>query len=177
MEIRGETTSLERWTDKDNEMVQELGRMLIERHITISCCESCTGGLFAAALTEVPGISQVFDRGLVTYTEKAKMAELGVREETLKRYTVYSGEVATEMAEGLHQKTGSDLCVSVTGIAGPEGGLPGIPVGTIFVGVHYCDETKVVKLSTESKDRAENRRTAARTMFQMARDAVAHAIS
>lgn len=148
-------------------LIRSAGRKLVENHITISCCESCTGGLFAAALTGVPGISSVFDRGLVTYTERAKMEELGVRKETLAAHTVYSAEVAREMAEGLYRKTGSDICVSVTGIAGPDGALPGKPVGTVYIGCCHCGKVQVEMLQTGSCSRSRNRHDAVIAMFRL----------
>ena len=114
----------------NEELVDVVGRLLKEKNITISCAESCTGGLFAGALTDVPGISAVFERGIVTYTNRAKMEELGVSSATLDDYGAVSEETAAEMAEGLAKKTGSDICVSVTGVAGPDPS-EGKPVGLI----------------------------------------------
>ncbi|OLR54891.1 hypothetical protein BHK98_01615 [Hornefia porci] len=148
-------------------LIRSAGRELVERQITISCCESCTGGLFAAALTGVPGISRVFDRGLVTYTERAKIEELGVKKETLEAHTVYSAEVAREMAEGLYRKTGSDICVSVTGIAGPDGALPGKPVGTVYIGCCHCGKIRIEKLETGSRSRSRNRHDAVLAMLRL----------
>jgi len=109
------------------------GNKLIENNITLSCAESCTGGLFADTLIDIPGISAVFDRGLVTYSNRAKMDELGVSAATLGKYGAVSRETAIEMAEGLQKKTGSDICISVTGIAGPDGGTEEKPVGLVYI--------------------------------------------
>jgi nicotinamide-nucleotide amidase len=117
----------------DEEYFQVVGKKLIDRNITFSCAESCTGGLFAMTMTEVPGISAVFDRGFVTYSNKAKMEELGVKSETLEKYGAVSEETAIEMAEGVRKVTGSRLCVSVTGIAGPDGGTEEKPVGLVYI--------------------------------------------
>lgn len=81
--------------------------------------ESCTGGLLAAKLTDVPGISEVFDRAVVTYSNRSKMEQLGVRQETLERYGAVSEETAVEMAVGIRNVSGTDIGISVTGIAGP----------------------------------------------------------
>lgn len=117
----------------DEELYQVVGRKLIEQNISLSSAESCTGGLFAQTMTEVPGISAVFDRGFITYSNKAKMEELGVKAETLEQHGAVSEETAIEMAEGLKKVTGSRLCISVTGIAGPDGGTEEKPVGLVYI--------------------------------------------
>ena len=136
----------------DEELYQVVARKLIDRSISFSCAESCTGGLFAQTMTEVPGISSVFDRGLITYSNKAKMEELGVKAETLDQYGAVSEETAIEMAEGLRKKTGSRLCVSVTGIAGPDGGTEEKPVGLVYIcaildGRQFCKEFRIRNIS------------------------------
>lgn len=151
----------------DEELVQVVGNKLIDRGITISCAESCTGGLFAGALTSVPGISKVFDRGLVTYTCNAKIDELGVKEETLDRYTVYSSQVAEEMAAGLYRKTGSRICVSITGIAGPGGELPGKSAGLIYIGCAADGVTEVKEVHMRNVSREWNRHYAVLSMLDM----------
>ena len=148
-------------------MMKAVCEKLVSRGITISACESCTGGLFASRLTDMPGISAVFDRSLVTYSYRAKMEELGVKEETLRIYTAESYEVAEEMVLGLKEKTGSDVCVSVTGLAGPGGGTDVNPVGTIYIACAYEDKVDVKKLQTGSADRSYNREYAVNEMFRL----------
>ena len=148
-------------------MMKAVCEKLVSRGITISACESCTGGLFASRLTDMPGISAVFDRSLVTYSYRAKMEELGVKEETLRIYTAESYEVAEEMVLGLKEKTGSDVCVSVTGLAGPGGGTDDNPVGTIYIACEYEDKVDVKKLQTGSADRSYNREYAVNEMFRL----------
>ena len=150
---------------EDEELAQAAGKKLLESGLTLSCAESCTGGMLAGALTEVAGISEVFERGIVTYSNRAKMEELGVTEETLKRYGAVSEETAREMASGLAFKTGSDICVSVTGIAGPGGGTEKKPVGIIYIGIWYEGKTRVICLNTGNKSRVWNRRYAVLTML------------
>ncbi len=128
----------------DEELYHVVGRKLIEQNITVSSAESCTGGLFAQTLTEVPGISAVFDRGFITYSNQAKMEQLGVRAETLDQFGAVSRETADEMAEGLKKVSGSRLSIAVTGIAGPDGGTADKPVGLIYI-CAILDEQKVCK--------------------------------
>ena len=107
------------YSTSDEELHEVVGRALIEKNISISSCESCTGGMFAAKLVDVPGISAVFDRGIVTYSNRSKIEELGVSEDVLNKFGPESPEVAAEMALGLARITGSRLCISSTGVAGP----------------------------------------------------------
>lgn len=106
---------------------------LKKHHKTLASAESCTGGLIAARITDVPGCSSAFFGGCVTYTNDIKQALLGVRAETLAQYTEISPETACEMAEGARLRLGTDLAVSTTGIAGPGGGTAEHPVGTVYV--------------------------------------------
>lgn len=151
---------------QDNEDLKDVvGRLLISKNITVSCAESCTGGLFAGTLTDIPGISCVFDRGIVTYSNKAKMEELGVKEETLETFGAVSSQTAAEMAQGLAEKTGSDLCISVTGIAGPDGGSLQKPVGTAYVGIRWKGNTEIIKIQRRNVNRKWNRNYAVLSML------------
>jgi nicotinamide-nucleotide amidase len=102
------------------------------RKLTIVTAESCTGGLVAAALTEIPGSSDVVDRGFVTYSNAAKQAMLDVPAQTLKDFGAVSSETADAMARGALARSPADLAVSVTGIAGPDGGTAEKPVGLVY---------------------------------------------
>ncbi len=128
----------------DEELYQVVGKKLLENQISFSCAESCTGGMFAQTMVDVPGISAVFDRGIVTYSNRAKMDELGVQEKTLNQFGAVSEETAIEMAEGLKKASGSRLCISVTGIAGPDGGSAEKPVGLIYICAIF-DQRRVCK--------------------------------
>ena len=151
---------------QDNEDLKDVvGRLLISKNITVSCAESCTGGLFAGTLTDIPGISCVFDRGIVTYSNKAKMEELGVKEDTLETFGAVSSQTAAEMAQGLAEKTGSDLCISVTGIAGPDGGSLQKPVGTAYVGIRWKGNTEMIKIQRRNVNRKWNRNYAVLSML------------
>lgn len=141
------------YSSDDEDLVNVAADKLMKNNVTISCAESCTGGLFASKMTEIAGISKVFNRGLVTYSNEAKVQELGVKQETLDKYGAVSEETAKEMAEGLHRVSGSDFCISVTGIAGPDGGSEDKPVGTVFIGAYYKDETHCTRLQIRNISR------------------------
>jgi nicotinamide-nucleotide amidase len=108
-----------------------LGRALTRRRLVAATAESCTGGLIAGAITDVPGSSGWFDRGFVTYSNVAKSEMLGVRAETVATHGAVSEETAAEMARGALERSGADLAVAVTGVAGPDGGTPAKPVGMV----------------------------------------------
>lgn len=148
----------------DEELVNVVGNLLKEKKLSISSCESCTGGLFAGALTEVPGISEVFHQGLITYSNEAKIKEMGVNAETLEQFGAVSMETAREMAEGLYRKTGSDICVSVTGVAGP-GPSEGKPAGTVFIGLTYKGCTTARQIEVRDRGRKWNRNYAVLNML------------
>lgn len=120
--------------------------LLMEKKITVSLAESCTGGLLAARLTDIPGISAVFDRAAVTYSNRSKVEQLGVRQETLDRYGAVSEQTAYEMAVGIRNISGTDLGVSVTGIAGPGGGTVKKPVGLVYTALAHRDGVTVKRL-------------------------------
>jgi nicotinamide-nucleotide amidase len=117
--------------------IEDAARAVIEdfsaRGLTIATAESCTAGLIAGALTEIPGSSAVFDRGFVTYSNEAKQQMIGVCAETLKAHGAVSRPTALEMAEGALRQSGVAVTVAVTGIAGPGGGSPEKPVGLVHL--------------------------------------------
>ncbi len=107
-----------------------------ERGLKLTTAESCTGGLIAGALTEIAGSSDVFDRGFVTYSNAAKMQMLDVSDISLQQFGAVSDSVAKEMAFGAIANSDADIAVSVTGIAGPDGGTTEKPVGLVWFGIH-----------------------------------------
>lgn len=117
--------------------IKTLGEILKLKNIKISGAESCTGGMVAAEITSVDGISAVFNESFVTYSNDAKHRNLGVSEETLKKFGAVSEECAGEMAQGAAARSGADIAFSVTGIAGPTGGTKEKPVGTVCFGVFF----------------------------------------
>ena len=115
-------------------LVSELGALLIDQQRFVCTAESCTGGGIASAITDLAGSSAWFDRAYVTYSNQAKMTMLGVDTATLEKFGAVSEAVAREMAEGALRESGTDLCVSVTGVAGPGGGTKDKPVGMVCFG-------------------------------------------
>lgn len=110
-------------------------RILTEKRLTLAIAESCTGGLIASRITDVPGASAVFTHGFVTYANAAKISLLGVTAEDLETHGAVSEAVALQMADGALAASGADIAVAVTGIAGPDGGTPEKPVGTAWIGL------------------------------------------
>jgi nicotinamide-nucleotide amidase len=119
-----------------NKNLEELiGDMLVERGLTIAVAESCTGGLIGNLLTDVPGSSRYFMGGIIVYSNRSKVDLLGVSPETIETYGAVSTQTAEEMAHGVKKRFNSHMGLSVTGIAGPDGGTKEKPVGTVFIGM------------------------------------------
>ena len=134
------------YTDGDVTLEEVLGKMLIDNNITIATAESCTGGLLAGRLVNYPGISSVFKEGMITYSNEAKMKRIKVKKDTLQKYGAVSSQTAAEMAEGVAKVTGSDIGISTTGIAGPDGGTKEKPVGLVYVGICINGDVKTKEL-------------------------------
>lgn len=150
---------------------RELVNVLKEKKLSISAAESCTGGLFAAAIVSVPGASDVFNESYVTYSNEAKMKNIGVRGETLKEHGAVSEQTAKEMAAGCARASGAELAVSITGIAGPDGGSPKKPVGLVYTGCALCGRVFVEK-NIFKGDREQVRNAAAKQALEFALEIV-----
>jgi nicotinamide-nucleotide amidase len=124
---------------------QVVGLYLMMRGATLSVAESCTGGLLEQRLTSVPGSSRYFVGGVVCYSDKLKVKLVGVAETLIKRKGAVSAEVAQALAKNIRRKTRSALGVGITGIAGPEGGTPDKPVGTVYIALADAHRLKVEK--------------------------------
>lgn len=136
-----------------------VGELLVNKKLTISTAESCTGGMLSGRLINYPGISASYLEGVVTYSNEAKMKYLGVKEETLDRFGAVSEETAREMAEGIAKAAGTDIGVSVTGIAGPGGGTEDKPVGLVYVGLYIKGKVEVKKLNLNGDRQKVRNRT------------------
>ena len=132
-------------TEEKKTLEEAVVDMLKDQKLTLSLAESCTGGAIASRIVNVPGASDVFLQGMVTYSNRAKRKSLGVKKNTLKTYGAVSEKCAKEMAKGGCFVTKTDICLSVTGIAGPDGGTKEKPVGLVYIGCHVCGKTEVVE--------------------------------
>ncbi len=132
--------------------------LMLANNLSVSTVESCTGGMLAARLINVPGVSEVFKSGFITYSNKAKRKLVNVKKTTLERYGTVSKQVAEEMVKGAHLQNKADVIVSVTGIAGPDGGTKDKPVGLVYVACFVCG-TVTVKEYHFSGNRSKIRET------------------
>ena len=130
----------------DETMISKIGRLLSSRGGKLAVAESCTGGLLGKLITDLPGSSNYFWGGIISYSNEAKQIILGVKEETLKTYGAVSRETAREMAQGMLKTSGADFALSITGIAGPDGGSSEKPVGLVYIALAYNDGCDVKEL-------------------------------
>ena len=133
------------YSDTGEVLEEVLLRLLLDNDLSLSLAESCTGGLLAARLTRLSGVSAVFDRSLITYSNEAKMTELNVPQDIIDTYGAVSEETAFAMLKGLKELTASNCCISVTGIAGPGGGTEKKPVGLVYIGICINESLEVYK--------------------------------
>lgn len=135
----------------DKVSAQALAKTLVEkltqRGMTVAAAESCTGGMVTAAITSVSGASAVLEYSAVTYANRIKEQVLGVRRETLEAYGAVSAQTACEMAKGIAAAADADMGLAVTGIAGPTGGTPEKPVGTVYIAVFQSDKCECERLN------------------------------
>lgn len=146
-------------------IVQKLVHLLIHKNMKLSTAESCTGGLLAKLITDVSGSSQIFPGGVVSYSNTMKIKWLGVSEETLLKHGAVSEETVREMLNGIRHATGSDLALAVSGIAGPTGGTPEKPVGTVIIGQLVGDHFQIERYLFNG-NREEIREQTAMAAFQ-----------
>jgi len=158
------------YAEGETSLDEVVGEMLVRNNLTIGVAESCTGGLLSGALINYPGISSVFLEGAVTYSNEAKMKRLGVKEETLERFGAVSEETAMEMAEGIARAAGTDIGISVTGIAGPGGGTLEKPVGLVYIGLYIKGKVKVKRLNCNGDRQKVRFRTVAAALDFLRRE-------
>lgn len=143
--------------------------MLKEHHLKVATAESCTGGLIAKRITDVPGASEVFECGIISYANGIKHKVLGVSEDDLNKYGAVSEPVAKQMAQGALKVSGADIAVSVTGIAGPDSDSTGKPVGLVYIGLADKENVWVREIRTSRRDRSYNRYVSASNALDMIR--------
>ncbi len=130
---------------KEEAPESRLVKLLLEKDLQITCAESCTGGMIASLLVNVPGVSEILMESYVTYSNEAKHRLLGVEQEALSEYGAVSQQVAFQMAEGAARPAGADAAIAVTGIAGPGGGTAQKPVGLVYIGTYLCGNIRVTE--------------------------------
>ncbi len=152
----------------EEELEQVIGKLLLELHLTLAVAESCTGGLISDRITNVPGSSNYFDRSYITYSNDAKLADLGVPSGLIQQHGAVSRGVAEAMAEGARRKSNTDIGLSTTGIAGPTGGSSDKPVGLVWIG--YSDRSGTLALRfTLGDERRRIKERAAQAALELLR--------
>jgi nicotinamide-nucleotide amidase len=154
---------------ESKEILEKISTILKEKGLKIATAESCTGGLISHSFTNISGSSDYFDRGIVSYSNKAKTELLGVTEDVLIKYGAVSEEVAKEMAEGVRKRSNVDIGLATTGIAGPTGGTNDKPVGLVYIAFSTKDTTHVNKFQF-SGDRLENKDSTLNAALKMLLD-------
>ena len=127
---------------KENILEEELGKLLKSHNLTIATAESCTGGLIANRITNIPGCSKYFERGVISYSNRSKTELLEIPIKTLEQFGAVSSETARAMAIGIRRIAKTDLGLAVTGIAGPSGGTPEKPVGLVYIALALEDKVE-----------------------------------
>ncbi len=146
------------------DLAEEAGLLLLDKGKTIALAESCTGGLITAQLVDVPGISAVLERGVVTYSNRSKTDLLGVPAGLIDRQGAVSRETARAMAVGIRERAGTDIGLAVTGIAGPSGGTTEKPVGTVFIAIAGAGGTEVIPCRFSGDRRSIREQSAAKAL-------------
>lgn len=144
----------------------QLGQIALAKNAVIATAESCTAGGIACAITQVAGSSEWFDRGFVTYSNQSKEDLLGVRHETLASFGAVSEQTAKEMVAGALARSEATVAVAVTGIAGPEGAVPGKPVGTVYIAWGRKGENPIAKRHQFDGDRQAVRESTVKTALE-----------
>jgi nicotinamide-nucleotide amidase len=140
--------------------------------VMVTTAESCTGGMIAAAITDIAGSSAVFDRGFVTYSNEAKMAMIGVKSSTIDQFGAVSQQTALEMAAGALKHSKASLSIAVTGVAGPSGGTPKKPVGLVHIAVNLDGEIIHEECHFGARTRSEIRSETVRRALELSAEAV-----
>jgi len=152
------------YASDEKELEDVVGKLLSERKLTIAIAESCTGGLIADRITNVSGSSEYFERGIIAYSNKSKVEELGVPLELISQHGAVSREVAEAMALGIRTRSNTDIGIAITGIAGPTGGSPEKPIGLVWIGYSDKNETFAIQLIFNGERRIVKERAAQATL-------------
>ena len=155
---------------------QLLATFLKKYNMKLTTAESCTGGLLAGTFLNVPGASLVYEEGYITYANKSKRKLLGVKKKTLKEHGAVSKQTAKQMAKGAAKAAGADVAVSVTGIAGPDGGTAEKPVGLVYIGCYVNQKVKVRKCMF-CGNREEIRRQSVQAALEFAIECIQKALA
>lgn len=153
-------------------LANELFDLLRQHSMTIATAESCTGGMIGETLTAIPGVSECYGFGVITYANEAKQKLLGVSAKTLETVGAVSSETACEMAEGVLKLSGADIAVAVTGIAGPGGGSDQKPVGLVYIGVACKGREAVAFKNIFSGDRDEVRQSTVKRAIELVMETI-----
>ena len=148
-------------------IVSKIQTILKHYNYTITCAESCTGGLIASAITDIPGSSHIFKGSIVVYSNQIKEQELGVKKETLLQYDAVSTETVKEMLDGILKKFNATYAIAVSGVAGPNGGTESKPVGTVIIGIKNIFKEEKIQTFHFAGDRKKIRESAVDSAFEM----------
>ena len=147
----------------NQEKMLELQNLLLKKNQTITCAESCTGGLVASYITQNSGSSSIFRGSIVTYCNEIKEQELNVKKDTMIQYGVVSCEVVQEMCHGVLKKFNADYAIAISGVAGPTGGTKNKPIGTVAIGIISKEKVLDIRIYNFSGNRNEIQIQAAKT--------------
>lgn len=163
------------YTTDENETLEDVVvRLLTKYDLTVTTAESCTGGLLAGRLVNVPGASEVFRQGFITYSNKAKRKQLDVSKTTLRKYGAVSEQTAKEMATGGVFATDADICIAVTGVAGPDGGTPEKPVGLVYIACYMKDSVQVEEYHFNGNREKVREQTVVQALDLLRRSVLSH---
>jgi len=153
-------------------LANELFELLKKHSMTIATAESCTGGMIGETLTAIPGVSECYGFGVITYANEAKQKLLGVSAKTLENFGAVSSQTACEMAEGALHLSDADIAVAVTGIAGPGGGSAEKPVGLVYIGIALKGKGSIAYRNVFAGDRDSVRRSTVKTAITLATETI-----
>ena len=147
--------------------MKSLIKILIKKKLKISFAESCTGGLLASTITSISGASKVFNLGLVTYSNQAKIKVLKINKNIIKKYGAVSHECCSTMVKNLSKISKANINISITGIAGPQGGTKQKPVGLVYIGVKKANKIQIIKCLFQNKKRSSIQKATVKKVLEL----------